>query len=355
MCASTLRSMLTAALLLTGGAMPASAVTLDVQIAFDRTTMQAHEEIAKRFAAANPDIRINFLTAAKNYEEASQRVLRGAVVGEIPDVSYQGLNLLRLLVDRGLAVPLDRFIAEDGGEAKLGYQAAMLGVGRQRNAIYGIPFAVSTPVLYVNADLVRKAGGDMNAFPKTWEEIVALGKRIDNPAAKRMGFYYQWDITGNWMFQALLFSMGGRMLSEDERKVAFDSPEGLWALKALEMFARSGMPNLTSAQSRPAFIAGTIGILADFDLQRRQGDARDRQVLRLPHPGLPAPGTERPRSRGRQSRRDADEGSCKAGGGVEIHQVRDRPDRPDDHGEQYRLHAEQRHRDQGSGHARQIL
>lgn len=256
-------SMLIGVSLLLGAGMKASAVTLDVQIAFDRTTMQAHEEIAKRFMAENPDVQIRFLTPAKNYEDASQQVLRGAFVGQLPDVSYQGLNLLRLLVDRGLAVPLDRFIERDGGEAKLGYQPAMLSVGRQRNALYGIPFAVSTPVLYVNADLVRKAGGDMDNFPKTWEEIVALGKKIDDPKSKRIGFYYQWDITGNWMFQALLFSKGGRMLTEDETKVAFAGPEGAWALQTLEMFARSGMPNLTSAQSRPAFIAGTVGILAD--------------------------------------------------------------------------------------------
>jgi multiple sugar transport system substrate-binding protein len=77
------------------------------------------------------------------------------------------------------------------------------------------------------------------------------------------GFYYQWDITANWMFQSLVFANGGRMMDEGEKRIAFDQPAGMKALETLEAFAKGGMPNLPSSQARTAFIAGKIAIFAD--------------------------------------------------------------------------------------------
>ncbi|MFH0299977.1 ABC transporter substrate-binding protein [Bradyrhizobium sp. 31Argb] len=241
----------------------AQATNLHVLYAFDRTTAQAHQEIKERFEKENPGITVEFLAAAPNYEDASQSIIRNAMIGDLPDVTFQGLNLVRGLVDRGIAVPLDPFIAGDGGADKLGYDAGMLRVGSVNGKTFGIPFAVSTPLLYVNADLVRAAGVEMDAFPTRWEDIVALGKKIDDPARNIIGFYFQWDITGNWMFQSLLFANGGSMMSFDEKAIAFDQPPGLAALATLELFAKARMPNLPTSQARPAFMAGKIGIFAD--------------------------------------------------------------------------------------------
>lgn len=241
----------------------AEATDIQVLYAFDRTTAETHQEIKQRFEKDNPGITVQFLTAAQSYEDASQKVIRGAMIGDLPDVTFQGLNLMRGLVDRSIAVPLDPFIAADGGPAKLGYDAGMLRAGGLNGKTYGIPFAVSTPILYVNVDLVKAAGGDVAQFPTHWDDIVSLGRKIDDPAKNVIGFYYQWDITGNWMFQSLVLANGGRMMSPDEKTIAFDQPPGLAALATFESFARSRMPNLPSSQARAAFVAGKIGIFAD--------------------------------------------------------------------------------------------
>jgi multiple sugar transport system substrate-binding protein len=252
------------AALLARPAIAQAALTLDVQFPFPGgNNRQIHAGIAERFMRANPDIRVGFRNPAQQYEDASQQVLRGAIVGSMPDLSFQGLNLLRVLVERELARPLGRYIAADGGADALGYAPAILDAVRQEGEVYGVPFFISTPVVYLNEALLHDVGASVETLPQDWTGLVALGARIAARAAERTGFYFQWDITGNWMWQALLFSRGGRVLSADERTVAFDGPEGLWALEQLALFARSGMPNLQSAQARPAFAAGTIGIFAD--------------------------------------------------------------------------------------------
>ena len=230
---------------------------------YDRTTAAAHSEIRTRFERDNPGIKLEVLAPAQSYEDVTQKVIRGAMINDVPDVTYQGLSLLRNLVDRRLAVPLDTFIAQAGGAEKLGYDQGMLRIGEQNGKHFGIPFAVSTPLIYVNLDLLKAAGIAPEAFPTNWDEIIALGKRLDDQARGVIGFYYQWDITANWMFESLVFANGGRMMDEAEKRIAFDQPAGMKALQTLEAFARGGMPNLPSSQARTAFVAGKIAIFAD--------------------------------------------------------------------------------------------
>jgi multiple sugar transport system substrate-binding protein len=265
----------------------------------DRTTAGAHNEIRTLFERENPGIKLDFLAPAQSYEDLSQKVVRGAMIGDTPDVIYQGLSLLRNLVDRNLAVSLDSFIAGAGGADKLGYDQSMLRIGEQKGQHYGIPFAVSTPMIYVNLDLLKAVGLDAKDFPKSWDDVTALGKRLDNPAKGVVGFYYQWDITANWMFQSLVFANGGLMMDERETKIAFDQPAGMKALETLEAFSKAGMPNLPSGQARTAFIAGRIAIFADSsaNLGKATAEIGDRfkfQTFPFPVPSkegrLPAGG-----------------------------------------------------------------
>ena len=69
----------------------AKATNLQVLFAFDRTTAQAHQEIKERFEKENPGITVEFLAAKQNYEDASQSIIRSAMIGDLPDVTFQGI------------------------------------------------------------------------------------------------------------------------------------------------------------------------------------------------------------------------------------------------------------------------
>ena len=72
-------------------------------------------------------------------------VLREAITGQMPDVTFQGLNRVRVLVDRGLAVPMDGFIAKERDFDKQGFHQAMYDIGTQNGKVYALPFAISLP------------------------------------------------------------------------------------------------------------------------------------------------------------------------------------------------------------------
>ena len=119
-----------------------------------------HEQIAAEFMKANPQYKITFLAPQPAYEEIAQATLRAAVTNTLPDVAYQGLNRQRIFFDRGLAQPLDALIAADPDFKTFGHSPGLLDVGRFGGKQLGIGFSVSTPIIYYNADLVTKAGGD---------------------------------------------------------------------------------------------------------------------------------------------------------------------------------------------------
>lgn len=244
---------------------PAAAeITLDVLYTTPGTFNALQQDLAKRFTELHPDIKIKFRNPVAGYEEAAQQILRDQLTGRLPDVAFNGINQIGLFVDRGLGAPLDGLLAKDGGAARLGYYPTLVELGKWKGKTYGLPFAVSTPVLYVNADLIEKAGGKVEALPRSWPELIALGKKVETAGGSGVtGLYFQWEQTGNWLVQSLMTSKGGRVLKDDGCGIAFDNSAGMWALKTLEAFGKSGMPNLSLAQARQSFVAGSVAILVD--------------------------------------------------------------------------------------------
>jgi len=220
-----------------------------------------HEQIAVEFMKKHPHYKVTFLAPLPAYEEMAQATLRAAVTNTLPDVAYQGLNRQRIFHDRKLAQPLDPFIAADAEFATFGHAPGLLDVGRFGGQQLGIGFSVSMPIIYFNEDLVKKAGGDPATLPSTWDGIFALAQKIKALGGSTQGFHFDWDITGNWMWQALVFANGGTMLTPDEKKVAFAGPAGQAGIATLHRMVSEGtMRDVSQSVSLQDFTSGTMGI-----------------------------------------------------------------------------------------------
>lgn len=223
---------------------------------------ETHKRIMEEFAKIHPEIKITLRAPYQDYEDGTQKVLREAVTNQMPDVTFQGLNRIRILVDKNIPAPLDGYIAAEKDFDKQGFHQAMYDIGTSSGKVYALPFAISLPVVYINVDLARKAGADIENLPTTWDGIIDLARKIKATTPDTNGMTYVWDMTGNWLWQAPVFSHGGSMLNVDETKVAFNGPEGQFAMRTLaRMVTEGGMPNLDQPSTRAAFAAGKTGIL----------------------------------------------------------------------------------------------
>lgn len=230
-------------------------------------------ELKAAFEAEHPDIAVTYRPPYQQYEDAAQTALRNAITNELPDVSLQAINLQRVFVDRGIAVPLDSLIAEEADWRERGFSESMMSLGNFGGQQYGMAFAVSTPIIYYNTDLVAAAGGDPDNLPTDWDGIFALARDIDALGDDTIGFFHSWAITGNWLFQALIYSHGGAMTTPDESTVAFDDENGQRAMATMgRMLEEANMPDLSHEAARQTFFAGHMGIWTESTSLLRVAD-----------------------------------------------------------------------------------
>lgn len=219
------------------------------------------ENIGREFTARNPNVRVTFRAPEEGYEQIMQRNLRDSITNSLPDVAFHGLNRQRTLLERNIPVNLKPFMDADAKLAEQGYSPTLLSLGQVGNQQTGIGFAMSTPILYFNGNLVKEAGGNPDKLPMSWDEVLKLAAAMHDPAKNRTGMFFDWTITGNWSWQGLVLSHGGSMLNADETRVAFSEQPGQRSIQLLRRMVDDGkMPDIRPETMFQDFFAGRMGM-----------------------------------------------------------------------------------------------
>jgi multiple sugar transport system substrate-binding protein len=98
---------------------------------------------------------------------------------------------------------------------------------------YGLPWYTDARLLMYNKKMFREAGLDANDPPKTWDELVKDAQAITKPDKNIYGYGVSGTKTEHTTLAYIIFlySNGGKLLTDDYKKAAFNTPEGLEALK----------------------------------------------------------------------------------------------------------------------------
>jgi multiple sugar transport system substrate-binding protein len=251
----------------------AQEVTLDVLYAVPAFA-KFHEPIAQEFMKRHPNIKIAFRAPATTYDDGHQAMMRQAVTNQLPDVYYSGFHLLselaRTLAKRNQIVDLGPLLAAESKDFRdKNYSPKIVNLGKVDGKLYGLPFNASSPIMYYNAELVKKAGGDPDHMPDTWDGILALAAKIRSADVAGLAYNVH-DWPDVWLYHAMITQAGGTVV--DGAKVPLGGPD--LGVKVLERFRRfvaeDGMPLIDWDQSRQQFIAGKIGIFFDTPARLRQ-------------------------------------------------------------------------------------
>lgn len=216
-------ALLGAAMLGALAAMPASAkTTLDfyypIQVGGPLTKV-VDGYIAK-FKEANPDIEVNAVYSG-NYTDTTTKALTAAKSGAPPAVAVLLATDIFTLIDEDVVEPVGEFVKNDADKAWLaGFMPAYLKSAQVGGKLWSIPFQRSTAVLYYNKDAFASAGLDPNKPPKTWAEMVAMGKAVTQKDASGKVTRWGVGIPGNigssqWLFGALVAQNGGRLMNDE--------------------------------------------------------------------------------------------------------------------------------------------
>jgi multiple sugar transport system substrate-binding protein len=263
------------ALALATGALTTSAQAVEIEVGYAYSALfdVTMERMMPEFKKAHPDIDVKYRATYENYEDGNNTILRESVAGDLPDVTFQGLNRQAMLVEKGIAKSLEPFIAAEADFAKDGYHEAMLELGTFNGEVYGLPYSVSLPVGYYNMDALRKAG--VTELPTTWDEVIENCHKLME-AGYKTPMWWGWSVTGNWFFQALMWSQGEPILKDG--KVNFDGEAGLAALEQMKsLFRECDMPNLSAGDAGVPFNSGEVAMYfwstsAVGAIERAKGD-----------------------------------------------------------------------------------
>ena len=248
------------------GAAAAQAVTIDVYHAWPGHR-HFHEEVAKAFMEKHPDIKVRFLAPAESYDFAHQTMIRDSITGKLPDVFHSGYHLLpelvRILGPKGQIADLRPFIEKEGGDAwiKKNFNPAIINLTTIDGAIWAMPFNASTPIIFFNEDLVKRAGGDPANMPTDWDGWIALAGKITALGDNITGMAY--DINSwpdDWLWRAFISQQGEPFMNPDGKTVAWGGESGKKALAlAVRFMKEGGMKLMDYGQGKQQFVAGLTG------------------------------------------------------------------------------------------------
>lgn len=158
-----------------------------------------------------------------------------------PDISYQyGSNMPQIaqapkVVDLTERVKEPAFGWEDFFP---GERIAATVDGR----VLGVPALVDNLAVVYNKDLFKAAGVPEPGPDWTWDDLRAAAKAISKPAEKVFGMAFPATASETMVWQnvALLWAAGGDILSPDNKKAVFNSPEGVRAVTILQQMQQDG-------------------------------------------------------------------------------------------------------------------
>lgn len=192
------------------------------------------------FEAANPLISVEGVPVSAT--DMMSRVQADVIAGQSLDVAQIIFSDLDYVISNfGVPsfeqiVPAEEWNAHIGGMFPNG-----VALGQLSGQTYGLAYVFSTPVLFYNADLFRAAGLNPDMPPRTWEEVAVAAQTIidynNAPPGVVAGLFSPYD----WMFQAIIRSAGGRVLSEDRTRLMFAEPESVEALTVLREMAQADL------------------------------------------------------------------------------------------------------------------
>ncbi|MEI8610200.1 extracellular solute-binding protein [Enterovibrio sp. Hal110] len=132
------------------------------------------------FEKQNPDIKVNAIYSG-NYDDTRVRALSALSSGEPAQLAVMFSIDVYDLIEQDLITPFDDVMNGEEDQAWLNdFYPALMENGQAEGKTWGIPFQRSTIVAYYNKEMFKAAGLDPEKPPKTWDELVTMGKKLTN-------------------------------------------------------------------------------------------------------------------------------------------------------------------------------
>ena len=217
-------------LLLVGSA-AAQQVTIRVWDALPETGRPGFLEIVDEFMAKNPDIKVEVEFVPGGYQAIREKLVVALIGNVPPHVVHLAHVHSYSFRYQGIFEELNGRMADDPNMDLSDWYPPFLETVSLDGKFYGVPYNLSTPLLYYNPDRFELSGLAARP-PATWDEMVEMGKKIvrdESGDGTPDVWAMDYPRSPGWFMEAFLGQAGGRTISEDKRELLLNTPEAVTA------------------------------------------------------------------------------------------------------------------------------
>lgn len=229
------------------------------------------ERISKEFNESQSDYKITPVFKG-TYPETLNAGIAAFRAGQSPDIMQvfdAGTGVM--MAAEGAIKPVAEVI-EMGGQKfdKSQYLAGIAAYySKPDGTMLSFPYNSSSPILYYNKDIFKKAGLDENNPPKTWTEVWDAAKKIKSSGAAPCGFTSTWL---TWIHTENFAAWNNQQWGTEENGIAgpnveleINSPVFVKHFQELADLAKDGTFKYggRTSEAKPLFLSGECGIFTE--------------------------------------------------------------------------------------------
>ena len=185
--------------------------------------------LAEDFNKANPGIKV-VPTYKGSYNDSLQATILAARQGKPPALVQIFEVGSQLALDSGVFQPVSSVKNVDFGD----YIKPVINYYTIGGKVNSLPFNSSSPVLFYNKDLMKKAGLNSNQPPTTFDGLLAACKKIE--AAKIGATCFGMSLNG-WFIEQWMAQQGATLLNNDNGRKARATSTNLDSAAAKKIFS----------------------------------------------------------------------------------------------------------------------
>jgi multiple sugar transport system substrate-binding protein len=228
---------------------------------------EAFNKIIERFHQSQSGVKLEVVLVPG--PDVPAKLATAIAGGEPPDaVRLGGPAVNSLFITNGHAAALDDWDPKIGTYDWLpGAQKAVSRNGK----MYAMPVNSGVQALIYNTDVYQKAGLDPAKPPATLDQLLEVAGKISAGGGGEVWGHYTLTApgsqTGSDYFPTILWAFGGKEISDDGTKIAFNSPEGVAALQWYkDLIDRKGMPvkQVNEIQMLQDYLTGSVGSMGVY-------------------------------------------------------------------------------------------
>lgn len=159
-----------------------------------------------------------------------QKLLTDIAAGTLPDLFVSADVYTKPFFESGLTADLKPYLDKTGPKLS-DFDEKFIQLAEYNGKVGFLPRAADVVVLYYNKRMFDEAGVKYPTEAWTHQDMLAAAQKLTKKTAD--GTVTQYGVTADYTWWAywvpMVISEGGQILSDDKKKVVFDSPEGIRA------------------------------------------------------------------------------------------------------------------------------